>query len=372
MKNKKNKVVEICCGIGGTRKAFLDSGFNVVQSIDNDEIVCDFHKKFWGDVTKLDINQCSWNEIESGNILSAGFPCQPFSSSGYRTGFTHIQGNVFSSLINLIEKKNYDVVFLENVKGLLSNDNNRTFKIIISELAKRYKIVEWLTFNLLSLEIPMNRPRLIILAHNLENEVLSKLREKFFYPINQSLFSDEKKWNYNNIQNDNTPNQLTGRVITGNYILENYVEKDISYKENLMEFLFGDKIGDFNINSGRFWGRTGKTTFYISNNGFSHSIGTSMGGAPTFAFCPSHLNKKVLEKVQSISNYQTEHSGFFVFRIKPEESLKFFGERALIFHNHLKHFGSSLASKYKLIGNMFAPDQAFEVLKKLSNVIIKS
>ena len=139
-------VVEICCGMGGARKAFDDAGFKTIQSIDVDETVCRFHQNFWGDVTHVDINECPVNDISAAEVLSAGFPCQPFSTSGYRTGFNHQQGNVFHSLMKLVDTHGYAVLFLENVQGLLSNDKNRTFKVVLAELAERFHKVEWIYF----------------------------------------------------------------------------------------------------------------------------------------------------------------------------------------------------------------------------------
>ena len=358
-------VVEICCGMGGARKAFKDAGFNVVQSIDIDETVIKFHQKFWGDGLQVDINNCAIHEVENAKILSAGFPCQPFSTSGYRTGFDHQQGNVFSTLMKLVEKKGYEAVLLENVTGLLSNDNNRTFKLVLAELAQRFKTVEWITFNLRSLGIPMNRSRVVILAHNFKREILSNLREKFYLPTTPNMFPEEQKWSSDKVNNNYNPNQLTGRIINGYYQVENFEYKHVMFEGDLMNFIFGKKIGNFKIKSGRFWGRTGKTIFYTSENQFSHSVGTSMGGAPTFGFDPENLSEEIIERVKSISNYQTEHSGSFVFRTTPEETLKFFGPRAEVFYNALKEFDAPLVAKYKLLGNMFSPDQAFEVTQEL-------
>ena len=62
-------VVEICCGMGGARKAFVDSGFNVIQSIDVDKAVCDFHQEFWGDVEKHDINECDFKSFHIKRFL---------------------------------------------------------------------------------------------------------------------------------------------------------------------------------------------------------------------------------------------------------------------------------------------------------------
>jgi len=363
-------VVEICCGIGGTRKAFSDTCFDVVQSIDIDETVCKFHKMFWGDVDQIDINECKLSDVNSANVLSAGFPCQPFSTSGYRTGFSHSQGNVFSALIRLIDHHTYEATLLENVQGLLSNENNKTFKIVIFELSQRYKFVEWVTFNLLSLGIPMNRPRVVIVAHDHRSEIFACLREQFFMPSTSNLFPEFRKLTYEGVQKDDSPNELTGKVIDGDYYVENYMPKKINFVGDLMNFIFSEKLGDFDIYSGRFWGRTGKTTFYTSENQFSHSIGTSMGGAPTFGFDPSFVTDDVIKKVKKVSNYQTNHSNFFVFRLTPNYALNFFGERAKVFSEALGELEAPLAAKYKLIGNLFAPDQAIVPIKELHKAIV--
>ena len=362
---KTKTVVEICCGIGGARKAFFDAGFEIVQSIDIDETISKFHKAFWGDCINSDITQCSFSEIVPATVLSAGFPCQPFSTSGYRTGFDHQQGNVFSSLMQLVDRFNYQCVFLENVQGLLSNDKNKTFKIVLEQLAKRFRCVEWITINLKSIGIPMNRPRVIIVAHNMKTEVLADLRQKFYVAETPSLFPEEKKWDFEKISEDTSANQLTGKIVDQMYILEKYSYKDQKFNGDLMEFIFGSHIGNFKIYSGRFWGRTGKTTFYTSENQFSHSVGTSMGGAPTFGFDPAFLNDNVLNAIKEVSNYQTEHSGYFVFRTTPEETLKFFGPKAEIFYSDLADFDAPMIAKYKMLGNMFAPDQAFLVTSAL-------
>ena len=369
--NHRPTVLEICCGMGGARKAFQDADFEVVQSIDIDPLVCDFYEQYWGDVNQSDITRENPKNISKADVLSAGFPCQPFSTSGYRTGFDHHQGNVFTALMALVDEHQFPVVFLENVQGLLSNDKNRTFKYILSQLAQRYNVVEWVTFNLLSLGIPMNRPRLVILAHNFDFQILQDLRPDFFVTNTTNMFPETRDWSNDLISDDSVPNQPTGTVIGGEYLVEKYEAKEIKFSGNLMDFIFGEQIGDFQIESGRFWGRTGKTIFYTSKNQYSHSVGTSMGGAPTFGFSPEHLNKSVLSRVEEVSNYQTEHSDKFVFRTKPEETLKFFGPKAQSFYDAIKLFEAPLAAKYKLLGNMFAPDQAFVVTDRLNNAFAR-
>ena len=358
----KNTVTEICCGLGGTRAALEAAGFKVIQSIDIDDVACKFHSEFWGDSECKDITNTPLNEIKKADILSAGFPCQPFSTSGYRTGFLHEQGNVFSSLLQLIDNKKYKAVFLENVTGLLSNEKGQTFRIILKELSLRYQHVEWITLNLTDLGIPQNRPRVIIIGHNQKKHILGDLIDQYYHVEQHDLFGTTLSSNLEEVESRAETNERFGIITDTNDLNLKGTKKDIKFQWDLMEILFKKKIGDFKVYSGRFWGRTGKTTFYISENQYSHSIGTSMGAAPTFAIHPEFATDEIKEKIGLISNWTSIHSDFFVFRLKPGECLKLFGDLAENFSDKIEEFKAPLNQKYKLIGNMFAPDQALPAL----------
>ena len=53
------------------------------------------------------------------DILTAGCPCQPFSSMGQNLGESDIRGQVVSHIIQYVRIRRPAIVLLENVKGLL-------------------------------------------------------------------------------------------------------------------------------------------------------------------------------------------------------------------------------------------------------------
>lgn len=366
-KDRSPTAIEICCGLGGTRKALTDAGFSIRQSIDFDAEVCRFHKRFWGDAINLNITDESFDDIESADVLSAGFPCQPFSTSGYRTGFNHDQGNVFDSLLRLIKQRKFKAVFLENVSGLISNDSGKTFKIILGSLSRIYETIEWQVINLIELGVPQNRPRLVIVGHNFSDSVLKDVRASF----QADLFEKTDISNFKSDRTSMTKGQMDvfGRISENKLLNTVKMGKDQKPQFNLTSFILGEDFGNkAKVYSGRFWGRTGKTTFYISQNPYSHSVGTSMGAAPTFGLMEKEIEATLEARIKQISNWQSRHSGFYVFRLTPRETLKLFGPKAEIFGTSIETFDSSLATKYKLIGNMFAPDQAYPTLSALYNL----
>ena len=77
--------------------------------------------------------------IPDHDILTAGFPCQPFSragvsarkSLGIKHGFDcEIQGTLFFDIIRIAKVKKPTVLLLENVKNLKTHDQGRTFEAI--------------------------------------------------------------------------------------------------------------------------------------------------------------------------------------------------------------------------------------------------
>jgi DNA (cytosine-5)-methyltransferase 1 len=124
-----------------------------------------------GDIRERDIN-----DVPDIDLYVCGFPCQPFSQAGRRKGLNDHRGNVFWSCLKVIEVKQPRYFILENVRGILSQDRDKTAKrgetgktwnIIWSELQKLkvygYQI-QWKVLNTKDYGIPQSRPRVFIVG----------------------------------------------------------------------------------------------------------------------------------------------------------------------------------------------------------------
>jgi DNA (cytosine-5)-methyltransferase 1 len=113
-----------------------------------------------GDITKRDIK-----DVPDIDLYVCGFPCQPFSSAGHRTGFEHKSGNVFWSCLDVIKVKKPKYFILENVKGLRSNDKGKTWKTVWEALNRlQGYAIDWRILNTKDYGIPQNRERLFIVG----------------------------------------------------------------------------------------------------------------------------------------------------------------------------------------------------------------
>jgi len=87
-------------------------------------------KKFYEDITKRD-----HSEVPQLDLYVGGFPCQSFSMAGNRKGFDEARGTLFFNVAEFIQINQPKMFILENVKGLLSHDNGKTFQTIVSILS---------------------------------------------------------------------------------------------------------------------------------------------------------------------------------------------------------------------------------------------
>jgi len=117
------------------------------------------HKNY-GDITK--INE---NELPEFDLIVGGFPCQSFSIAGKRGGFNDTRGTLFFDIARIIKVKQPRLLLLENVKGLLSHDEGRTFATIISTLDELGYDIQWQVLNSKNFGVPQNRERVFIVGH---------------------------------------------------------------------------------------------------------------------------------------------------------------------------------------------------------------
>jgi len=118
------------------------------------------HKNY-GDITK--INE---KELPDFDLLVGGFPCQSFSIAGKRGGFSDTRGTMFFELARIIKEKQPRLFVFENVKGLLSHDQGRTFTTIITTLDELGYDCQWQVLNSKNHGVPQNRERVFIVGHS--------------------------------------------------------------------------------------------------------------------------------------------------------------------------------------------------------------
>lgn len=68
------------------------------------------------------------------DVLTAGFPCQPFSKSGYQEGMSEARGTLFWNIARVLQERQPSVILLENVRNLVGPRHTHEWRLIIREL----------------------------------------------------------------------------------------------------------------------------------------------------------------------------------------------------------------------------------------------
>lgn len=89
------KLISLFSGCGGLDCGFKKAGFDIVWANDFDSDAQAVYELNLGKIDKRDILTVDENEIPHGDILTAGFPCQPFSNAGNRKGVHDSRGMLY-------------------------------------------------------------------------------------------------------------------------------------------------------------------------------------------------------------------------------------------------------------------------------------
>lgn len=164
--------IDLFAGLGGFHLALRRFGCRAVFASEIDEHLQSLYEKNFGIRPVGDIRGIAVRDVPQHDILCAGFPCQPFSKAGEQQGLDCPRwGDLFSYVLQIIERHEPQYVILENVPNLEWHDDGRTWRRMRTALTDIGYDVRHARLSPHRFGIPQIRDRMFIVADrsSLEN-----------------------------------------------------------------------------------------------------------------------------------------------------------------------------------------------------------
>ena len=128
--------VDLFAGIGGFHAALSAMGGKCVYASEIDDAAAKIYQHNWdmdvaGDIVPATTERM---EVPEHDVLAAGFPCQPFSKSGFQRGMDEARGTLFWNILRILEVRRPSIVLLENVRNIAGPRHRHEWKVIIRSL----------------------------------------------------------------------------------------------------------------------------------------------------------------------------------------------------------------------------------------------
>ena len=164
--------MSLCTGIGGIDLAAEWAGFKTIAQCEIDEYASKVLAKNFKGVPNLHDIRTVTNErlAELGidgntiTVLSAGFPCQPYSLAGKGLGDSD-ERDLWGEVARVIQEVRPRWFVGENTPGLFARVNQRYFKRVLTDLAALGYSVGWGIWGACDVEAPHRRDRVFIVSH---------------------------------------------------------------------------------------------------------------------------------------------------------------------------------------------------------------
>jgi DNA (cytosine-5)-methyltransferase 1 len=195
---KSVRHLDLFSGIGGFAYA-ADQVWGDVEHIfcDNDKFCQQVLNKHWKgskiyndirDITYADLNRLAGGKAVNTNlggqspldksatgdklaidILTGGFPCQPFSQAGQRKGIDDDR-YLWPEMLRVIQLAKPSWVIAENVRGLLTMQQGMVFEQVCSDLEDQGYEVQPFVIPAVAVNAPHRRDRIWFVAHALDHQ----------------------------------------------------------------------------------------------------------------------------------------------------------------------------------------------------------
>jgi DNA (cytosine-5)-methyltransferase 1 len=327
--------VSLFSGVGGVDLGFRAAGFRTVWANDIDVDACETFRENLGEITLGDITKIELPDVGRVDVLSAGFPCQPFSNAGSRKGVSDKRGGLFNYALETVAAYQPKVVLFENVRGLLSvklGDN-----LLIQEILHRLHELGYdCQFKLVDASnhrVPQKRLRLLIVGVKKDADLAGfrfpSEKHKHDLNIENTIFDLNKS-----IPNQTELMQLNPQAIhLGSMVPEGGSWKNIPYQA------LPDRLKRISDNIER----------YRWPNFYRRFHRSEIAGTITAAFKPENAGvwHPVEDRIFSVRE---------IARIQSFPDWFVFG-------------GRSIKSKYQQIGNAVPPRLAYEIALEVINTL---
>lgn len=155
------KIGSLCTGYGGLDMAVeAYFGAETVWCFENDPYASKLINLRYGIENFNDLTELDMLQLPKVDIITAGYPCQPFSTSGSRKG-TDDERHLWPYIFKVISQVRPSFVVLENVRGHLSLG----FKEVLADLASIGYDCEWQLVRASDIGAPHERSRLFAIAY---------------------------------------------------------------------------------------------------------------------------------------------------------------------------------------------------------------
>lgn len=154
-------------GIGGFDLAAEWMGWNNIAAIEKDNFCQKVLKKNFPNIKIYDDVRTfpAANYTGRVDILTGGFPCQPFSAAGKRKG-TSDDRHLWPEMLRVISIIKPTWVIAENVRGILSIESGLVFEQVCLDLEAIGYEVQPVIIPACSLDAPHKRERVWFIAYN--------------------------------------------------------------------------------------------------------------------------------------------------------------------------------------------------------------
>jgi DNA (cytosine-5)-methyltransferase 1 len=202
------RTVELFSGVGGFRIAADALGAKTVWANDIDPGACAVYRARFGPhaIVEGDIRK-HLRDLPNHELLTGGFPCQPFSSAGKKRGIADPRGTLFQAVVDALELKRPRFFVLENVKRLLEMERGWHFATILDSLSRLDYRIEWRLLNGSHFGLAQNRQRVFLLGTRVDRDngrkggpfdepvrLASRIDLSFLTPEQSARLSSPDRW----------------------------------------------------------------------------------------------------------------------------------------------------------------------------------